>query len=81
MCIRVFLMYSNNILPHRLQSCKRRRSSSPDSSEELQAKHTILAPSEKRWRGTTNTEFQPELLEEMGVGMLPGVSVEVTFHK
>ncbi|KAK6640063.1 hypothetical protein RUM43_008340 [Polyplax serrata] len=60
----------------RLQSCKRRRSSSPDSSEELQAKHTILAPSEKRWRGTTNTEFQPELLEEMGVGMLPGVSVE-----
>lgn len=61
----------------RLPNHKRRRSSSPDSAEELSSKRSKLAPSGKRWKGTTNAEFQPEFLEEMGVGMLPGVSVQV----
>lgn len=54
-----------------------KRSSSPDISENASPKRQKLCNVGKLWKGTTSSEFQPELLEEMGVRMLPGVSEEV----
>ncbi|KAL0277061.1 UNVERIFIED_CONTAM: hypothetical protein PYX00_004478 [Menopon gallinae] len=52
---------------------KRRISSSPENTEDSSPKHSKIG---KRWKGGTSTEFQQDLLEEMGVSMLPETSEE-----